>query len=89
MAIVMTSTSQMTSGQYDQVIARLAPELAAAEGFIAHFARPGTDGGWTVIEVWESEQQQAAWYDAKVRPHLPPGSPEPGIRPLHNLLLAS
>jgi hypothetical protein len=40
-----------------------------------------------VIEVWDSAEQWAAFFDVNVRPYLPPGS-DPQIRQLHHVLPA-
>src|ERR671911_990196 len=36
-------------------------------GGICHLARPRPDGGWRVIEVWESEEQAQRFYEERVR----------------------
>ncbi len=89
MAIVMTGTAPMREPEYDRVMTALAGQLTRADGFRAHFAHSVGPDRWTVVEVWDSAEQQAAWYDAHVRPHLPAGAPAPVIEQLHNLLLAT
>ena len=51
-------------------------------GGICHLAGPRPDGGWRVIEVWESEEQAQRFYEERVRPAAeavgvtPPPPPE-------------
>jgi hypothetical protein len=44
------------------------------------------DGSWTVIEVWDSAEQQASFYDEFVRPNLPEAT-GPAVYQLHNAML--
>ena len=61
---------------YDHVNADVAQSQMGADGFVAHYGVV-EDDGITVIEVWESKAQHDKWFDATVRPQLPPGTPEP------------
>jgi len=61
---------------YDHVNADVAQSQLGADGFVAHYGVV-EDDGITVIEVWESKAQHDKWFDATVRPQLPPGTPEP------------
>lgn len=88
MAILATSRSDIGPSTYDQVIDQLGPHLRGSDGFRGHFAGRAPDGTWTVIEIWDSAAQQASFFDAFVRPHLPEGS-EPVIYELHNAMLSS
>jgi heme-degrading monooxygenase HmoA len=49
---------------------------AGADGFVSHYMF-AEDGGVTVIEVWDSVGQHDAWYDAAIKPQLPPDAPVP------------
>ncbi len=90
MTVLATSRSDIGPDMYDLVIDRLGPELMGAAGFRGHFAGVDPDGGWTVIEVWDSADQQASFYDEFVRPNLPEGTVNgPAVRELHNAMLAS
>ena len=44
----------VTQAQYDQVRKETAPDNTLPKGMLYHAGGP-TDGGWCVIEVWESE----------------------------------
>ena len=61
---------------YDHVNVDVAESQMGADGFVAHYGVV-EDDGITVIEVWESKAQHDKWFDATVRPQLPPGTPEP------------
>src|SRR5437870_1008174 len=73
----------MPAEAYDQVAAGAMPSQRKADGFVAHYAIV-EDGGITVIEIWDSIAQHDAWFNEAVRPHLPPGVPEPKFADLHN-----
>lgn len=86
MAISITNHAPgMTAEIYDGVMANAREPMKASEGFISHAATV-TDDGVTVTEVWESREQWQQWFDSSVRPHLPPGAPEPTVTELHNAL---
>jgi quinol monooxygenase YgiN len=45
----------VTQAQYEQVLNQVAPGNRAPAGLLYHVAGP-TDGGWRVVEVWESQE---------------------------------
>ena len=58
------------------------------DGGIVHIAGPSPNGGWRVIEVWESEEQAKAW-DDRIEPILQQAGinrPTPEKWAVHNLL---
>lgn len=69
---VLTSSivTGMTREQYDEVAAALIDKLKATPGFIAHYASE-SEGGMTVVEIWDSAEQHDDWFDNNVRPNLP------------------
>lgn len=80
---------EMTSAQYDEVMRRLeAAGQAAPKGRQHHFAF-GDDSSLMVVDVWESEEDFAAFAD-----HLAPIlqelniETEPGLLELHNSISA-
>jgi hypothetical protein len=63
--------------------------MRAAKGFIAHSGGPHPNGGWRVVEMWESEADGQSWFDANVKPNLPPGVvPTRTYYPLHSAFTA-
>jgi hypothetical protein len=87
-AILATSRSDIGPDFYDLVIDQLGPRLRGSDGFRGHFAGTAPDGSWTVIEVWDSAEQQASFYEEFVRPHVPEGT-GPTVYSLHNAMLVS
>ncbi len=52
---------------YDQLMKGIGRESADAPnppGFIAHIAGPRAQGGWRVVDVWESEDAANAFYSS-------------------------
>jgi hypothetical protein len=74
---------------YEKVRAQLG--LEAPAGGIFHAAGPSPNGGWRVLEVWESEEDARRWRDERLMPAFdatgvprPPGPPQ--IWQLHNYM---
>jgi hypothetical protein len=90
MAIAMLVDSpEGTQEAYERVRARLGQ--ARPEGGIFHFAGPGPNGGWRVVEVWESEEEASRFFLEHFVPALraagfegPP--PARQLWPVHNAL---
>jgi hypothetical protein len=75
-----------TKEGYEQTIRLLGDALKGAPGFIMHFGHP-IEGGWRVVEVWESSKDAAAWFAKYVRPNLPPEvKPQRHTQELHTLI---
>ena len=73
---------------YERVLA-----IAGAErpvGGIAHVAGPSPNGGWRVIEVFESEEDAQRFFAERVRPAFEAvgadAPPPPQIWPVHNVV---
>jgi hypothetical protein len=87
MAIAMMVDNPAGSQEtYDRVRERLGLERPA--GGIFHVAGPGPNGGWRVIEVWESEQQAKRFVTERLLPAFEavgaPTPPSPELWPVHN-----
>ena len=74
---------------YEQLRAELGLEKPA--GGIFHIAGPSPNGGWRVIEVWESEDEANRFFQERFFPALqtlgasgPPPSPE--FWPVHSAM---
>jgi hypothetical protein len=73
---------------YDSVRERLGLEKPA--GGIFHAAGPSPNGGWRVIEVWESEEQAKRFVNERLVPAFeqagasPP--PPPQVWPIHSYM---
>jgi heme-degrading monooxygenase HmoA len=60
----------MTQAQYDEAGAALAPLMKQQPGFLVHVAYEDASG-FVVAEVWETQEQHDAWFDANVKPNVP------------------
>ena len=77
----------LTEEIYGGMIGQLAPQIRAFKGFISHAGGPNPDGGWRVVEVWETEEDGKNWFETIVKPTLPPGVvPDRRYYPLHTVL---
>ena len=50
----------------------MTPLMRGSKGFIAHTGGPSPDGGWRVVEIWETEEDGQDWFDKNVKRLLPP-----------------
>ena len=64
---------------YAGMIGRMMPLMRAHKGFISHAGGPNPGGGWRVVEVWDSQADFEAWFEAYVKPAFPEGGPMPVI----------
>jgi hypothetical protein len=73
---------------YDKVRERIG--LDAPAGGIFHAAGPSPNGGWRVIEVWESEEDANRFFAERLVPAWEalgvPGRPQPQFWPVHNYM---
>ena len=86
MAVLMIGeVSTLTEEMYEGMLQGLKPTMLASKGFIAHSGGPSPEGGWRVVEMWESENEAQAWFDENVKPNLPPDIvPNRSYYPLHS-----
>jgi hypothetical protein len=87
MAVLVTAevTGQTQQG-YDGMLGMLQGPMKQAPGFILHAAHP-VDGGWRILEMWDSKAQSNEWYAKNVAPNLPPGvHPKRTVQELHSLI---
>jgi len=87
MPIVITGdVPGQTREGYEETIKALGDALKGAPGFIMHLGHP-IDGGWRVMEVWESSKAASEWFATHVRPSLPPDiKPQRHIQEVHTLI---
>jgi len=65
---------------YDQLmkgIGRESLDAPSPEGYIAHVSGPRAQGGWRVVDVWESEQAANAFYSSPTFTDVVTGSGVP------------
>ena len=72
----------------DRFRALLHQKLRAAPGFIFHVDGP-VDGGWQVINAWESRADFERWFETEVKPNLggDQGNAIPKITELANVVI--
>ena len=74
MAVLMIAeVPDLTEEIYAAIVAQLKQPMLSAQGFIAHAGGPSPEGGWRVVEMWESEQDAENWFNEVVKPNLPAG----------------
>jgi hypothetical protein len=85
MPVLMIATvPNLTEEAYAGMMGRMMPSMRAHKGFVSHAGGPGPDGGWRVVEVWDSEDDAQTWFHENVEPNLPPGVvPDRQFSPLH------
>lgn len=76
-----------------ELYARLRQEISLPAGGRLHVGGPSPDGGWRVIEVFDSEQEAMTFLKERLAPALraagvsgPP--PRTEVWPLHNIQVA-
>ena len=89
MAIAMMVDNPEGSQEgYDAVRQKLGLEKPA--GGIFHVAGPSPNGGWRVIEVWESEEDAKRFVKERLLPAFEavgtPPPPPPQFWPVHNYM---
>jgi hypothetical protein len=71
---------------YERLRALIGLERPA--GGIFHLAGPSPEGGWRVIEVWESEEDAQSFFEERVVPAAEaagiPAPPAPQLWPVHS-----
>jgi hypothetical protein len=79
----------LNQAQYDAGRAATgASEDNIPDGALIHIAGPSPNGGWRVVEVWETEEQAQVW-DDRINPILLEKGivrPVPETWPVHSLL---
>jgi quinol monooxygenase YgiN len=60
----------MTAELYEQVNDRVNPSDNRPTGLIFHSAGPSPDGGWRIIDVWDSRATFDRFLESKVMPTI-------------------
>ena len=89
MAVAMlVDNPEVSQETYDKVREQMA--LVEPAGGIFHVAGPSPNGGWRVIEVWESEEHANRFFDDHLRPAFDAvgvsGRVQPQFWPVHNYM---
>ena len=85
--LVTVEVKGQTEPGYDGMRSALSAPLRQAKGFILHTAHP-VEGGWRVLEVWETKDDANRFFAEFVAPNLPPGiHPKRSLQELHAVLV--
>jgi heme-degrading monooxygenase HmoA len=74
----------MDPSKYDEISPRLVEKLKTQPGFVLHVSYEAKGSGFTVSEIWESQEQHDQWFDENVKPNLP-GDVEQEVIELHSV----
>ena len=90
MAILMRAeVPGMGQDLYDRMTEQVGETLRRAPGFVSHVGFPSA-GGWTVIEVWETQQDWDRFLQGTILPAAQQvRTPEPRIETIevHNVVV--
>jgi quinol monooxygenase YgiN len=78
MSVLMTAQMPGATQEMMEAMRPLFDPMRRANGFVIHTDGP-VPGGWRVTEVWDSQADFDAWFEAYVQPALPEGAPQPSI----------
>ena len=89
---MMVDNPQGSKEIYEKVRAHLG--LEAPAGGIFHCAGPSPNGGWRVIEVWETQEDAQRFRDERLLPAfeavgVPMGGVQPEFWPIHNSMVGA
>jgi hypothetical protein len=83
---MMVDNPEGSQETYNRVRERLGLQRPA--GGIFHVAGPSPNGGWRVVEVWESEEDAKRFVTERLLPAFEavgaPAPPPPELWPVHN-----
>ena len=87
----MFNNPNATQEQYDAARQQIGVSSEnMPDGAILHVAGPAPDGGWRVVEIWESEDAARRFDEERVEPVLQQVGiqrPAPEIWSVHNLVM--
>jgi heme-degrading monooxygenase HmoA len=70
MPVLVRHRAPMSAAQYDESAPPLIELIKKQPGFLFHASyEDGT--GFVVAEVWETQAQHDAWFEANVKPNVP------------------
>jgi hypothetical protein len=89
---MLIDNPNVTQELYDRVREQLGLEGAPAGG-IFHAAGPSPEGGWRVVELWDSEDDARRFFSERLGPAFEAAGitaprPEPQFWPVHSYLVA-
>ena len=78
----------ITQAQYDQVRKEVSPDNKPPAGMLYHVAGPTANGGFRVIEVWDSQAAADKFFHDKLAQALPKANinTKPEVTEVHNIM---
>jgi hypothetical protein len=74
MSYVMVMESPNGSqSEYDEVSGKLnldSPGTEWPKGFLSHFAGPTEDGGWCIVDEWETKEDFQNFFENRLKPAM-------------------
>lgn len=67
--VVTAEVPGMTQEQGRGMLDQMGQQLRQAKGFVAHASGP-IQGGYRIVEVWQSREDWQRWFDADIQPQL-------------------
>jgi hypothetical protein len=81
--LISAEVKGQTQLGYDSMLNMLGSVLKSTPGFILHTSHP-IEGGWRVIEIWQSKEAADQFFVRNVVPHLSKGiRPKRTVQRLH------
>jgi heme-degrading monooxygenase HmoA len=82
--LIRNRVEGMTAALYDEIAPPLIEKLKTQPGFVLHVSYEAAGSGFTVAEIWESQEQHDQWFENNVKPNLP-GDVTHEVIELHSL----
>jgi len=87
---VLIDNPEGSQETYDKVRTQLGLEEQPPAGGILHVAGPSPDGGWRIVEVWESQEDADRFVAERLAPALEAvgvtGRGQPQVWPVHSYI---
>jgi hypothetical protein len=74
MAVLVTSDLPGVTGLEERERAPMMKLLRKQKGLIVHADGP-SDRGWRAVSIWQSREDFERFFEAAIKPNLPPGAP--------------
>ena len=84
--LVTADVDGQTQAGYDGMLGMLEGVLRQTPALVLHSAHP-IEGGWRIVEIWESSKMANDFFAKAVHPNLPPGiKPRRSVQELHSFV---
>ena len=92
---MLLDTAEGSQDMYEALTTKIFGSLQPAvlpDGLIVHTAGPRDEGGWRVVDVWESKEDFEKFFSQKLKSALESAKvPQPQMKffPVHNIMKAA